>query len=102
MASSRPWLAVAKKKYAHKGESALGGQGAAKCQNHDDAREKRREHKRMRESAMPPRVAVADAEPESNNIKIWNNGADRADRPEASWSARAVEKCSDAESRHRM
>jgi len=65
-------------------------------------RQQRREKKGVRESAVAPEVAVADAEPETEHIEIGNHRAGGADDPNAFWRARAIEASSDAKGGHRV
>jgi hypothetical protein len=51
---------------------------------------------------MPQKVTVADAKPKSNHVKIWDDGAKRADHPNAFCGARAVETRTDPEGRDSM
>jgi hypothetical protein len=60
------------------------------------------EEKGVRESAVAPEVTVADAESESDHIKVGNHRAERTHDPNSFWRARAVETCSYAEGRHHM
>jgi hypothetical protein len=56
----------------------------------------------MCESTMAPKVAVTDAKPESNHIKVGYHGAGRAGHPNSFWGAWAVEAGAYAKGCHSM
>ena len=76
------------------------GRGFSKSQGYDRASQQSREHKRMRESSVPPKIAIADAKSESNDINVGNDGTKHTNSPNAPRSAGAVEARAYAESRH--
>ncbi len=78
------------------------GRGFSKSQGHDRASQQSREDKRMRESPVPPKIAIADAKSESDDINVGNDGTKRTNRPNALRFAGAIEARADAESRHCM
>jgi hypothetical protein len=81
-------------------KSAYRGQTAGKCDSNCCYGYERGEEKRVREPTMAPKITVSDAELESNDIKIVNNGTKGANRPDPFWNPRCVEASSNAECRH--
>jgi hypothetical protein len=51
---------------------------------------------------VPPEVTIADAEIESNDVKIGNNGTKRTNRPDSLWNPRRIEAGPNAKSCDRM
>ena len=78
------------------------GHGLSKSQDYDRASQQSREQKRMRESPVPPKIAIADAKSESNDINVGNDGTKHTNRPNGLRGAGAIEARADAESRHCM
>jgi hypothetical protein len=68
----------------------------------DRARKEGSEKQGVCESAVAPEVTVTDAESEPNDVKIGNDGAERADNPDSLWRASAVETNSDPKGCDRM
>jgi hypothetical protein len=64
--------------------------------------QQRREQQRMREPAMAPEVAVANAEAETDDVKVGSDGADGASHEDASWRGRPREGESDAQGSNRV
>ena len=83
-------------KSAYRGQSA-GKRDSNCCYGYECG-----EEKRVREPTMAPKITVSDAELESNDIKIRNDGTKRANRPETFWNPRCVEASPNAECRHCM
>jgi hypothetical protein len=74
----------------------------SKSQGSDRASEQSREQKGVRESPVAPKISIADAKPESHDIKVGNDGTKRSRGQNPFRPARAAETGADAESRHRM
>jgi len=68
----------------------------------DGACQKSGEEQRMRESAMPPEIAVVDAESKPDHVEVGNNRADSTSDPHALWNLRVGETGSDAQGRDRV
>jgi len=88
------------KEICPKGKMVEARRGFSKSQGYDRASQQSREHKRMRESSVPPKIAIADAKSESNDINVGNDGTKHTNRPNAPRSDGAVEARAYAESRH--
>jgi hypothetical protein len=73
-----------------------------KSQGYDGASQQSREAKGMRESPVPQKVSVSDAELETNDIKVGNDGTKRANGQDPLRTARAAESRADTECRHRV
>jgi hypothetical protein len=99
MASSNPWLAVARKKYSHSIGAAFRSL-RAEPEHDDDERQKGSEKKRMSEPSVPPKVAVPDSAAKPNHIKVRYNGTHRSNHPNAFWNLRRVETGSDSKGYH--
>ena len=65
-------------------------------------RQQRREKKGVRESAVAPEVAVADAEAEADDVEIGDDRAERSDYPDALQRAGTIKACSNTEGSYRM
>ena len=102
MASSKPWLAVARIEIQPQREAANAGQRTAKRYGYRSGSQEGGEDDRVRESSMAPKVAVADAEIKPNDIEIGNDGTHCPNRPDSFGNARGVEASSNAESGYRM
>jgi len=83
-------------------ESTDAGQHSAKRCNYGNGSHKGGEDERVREPSMTPKVTVRDAVMESNDIKVGNNRAKRANRPNSLRNARGVEAGSNAKCSYRM
>jgi len=83
-------------------ESTNAGQSTTKRKTYGRGGYKGGKEDRVRESSVTPKVTVSDAEMESNNIKIGNNGTKRSNRPDSLWNSRGVEAGSNAKSSYRM
>ena len=79
------------KKIAPQREPADSRSAAAENPLNYGGRQKGGKEKRVRESTMPPKIAVANAKSKSDDVQVGKNGAGNADDPNTFWSLRTIE-----------
>ena len=90
------------KEIGPEGETTEAGSGSSNSQGHDRSGQQSREHERMSESPVTPKISISDAKPESDDIKVGNDGTKRANGENPLGTAKSVESRADTESRDCM
>ena len=84
------------------GELAEAWNGLPKCEEHGSTCQKCSEEKGMCEAAVSPEVAVVGAEPEADDVKVGNDGAEGSRDPDALRNSGPIETRTDPEGRDRV